>query len=96
MNDKLLAIGTIVKLKRLEAFRMMILGYYPIDEDTQQMYEYLAVIYPQGILNDESLFLIHSSDIEEIIFQGYSDEESELLREIIPATLQQIALEEDV
>lgn len=96
MNDKLLAIGTIVKLKRLEVVYMMILGYYPIDEDIQQMYEYLAVIYPQGILNDQSLFLIHSSDIEEIIFYGYSDEESELLREIIPETLQQIALEEDI
>lgn len=94
MSDKLLPIGTIVKLKQPDTICMMIIGYYPIDEEAGQMYEYLTVLYPQGILSKESLFLMDLSEIKEVVFRGYADEESEVLCEIIPQALQEIALEE--
>lgn len=95
MDDTLLAIGTIVKLKNIDAVDMMILGYYPIDKDMNEMYEYLAVIYPQGILNENSFFLLNSTDIAEVVYQGYADEESKLLREMIPKALKAVADKEE-
>lgn len=69
---KLLPVGTIVQMKKENSVLMMILGFYP--QNQQQIYDYVAVIYPQGIVNDEAFFLINHDEIKKVVFMGYTDE----------------------
>lgn len=94
--DELLSVGTIVKIKNaMESVRTMIIGYYPFSEETETMYEYSGIIYPQGITGDQSLLVFDSEDVEEVVFQGYTDEEGVELRKALPVLLGMIAREDE-
>lgn len=80
-ETNLLPLGTIVKLKDHEVLDFMIIGYYPVKEDTRQLFEYSSLLYPQGFLNQGQIFMFNSEDIEGVAFKGYSDEESEEYRD---------------
>lgn len=78
--NKFLPIGSIVKLKDDNNFEYMILGYYPIDQETDEKFDYAAVVYPQGYSYGNNLILFNKEDIENIEFKGYSDEENEFVK----------------
>lgn len=82
---ELLPIGTIIKLKEVEEYSFMIMGYYPIIQ--KKSYEYMCVEYPVGLNGEESCIGINSDIIEEVIFEGYSDERGDAFREAIPHML---------
>ena len=67
MNE-LLPLGTILKPKK-ESREYMIIGYYPLNQETNKLYDYATCLYPYGIA-EKKLFLINNSDIEEIHFYG--------------------------
>lgn len=70
----LLPIGSVVRLKGAEK-RLMIFGVRQTNEQTNQEYDYIGVLYPEGNMGEEMRFLFDHSDIDQIVFQGYSDEE---------------------
>lgn len=41
-------------------------------------FDYGGSIYPQGIIGDQILYFNHS-DIDKVVFQGYSDEDDKLM-----------------
>lgn len=46
------------------------------DRGKNKISDYIGVIYPNGINPDDALFF-NNEDIDQIIFEGYSDEEEE-------------------
>lgn len=73
----LLPIGTIVRLKDGEK-RLMICGVKQTNADGDgKEYDYLGVLYPEGHIGDDFQYLFNHTDIEEIVFRGYEDEERE-------------------
>lgn len=69
----LLPIGTVVTLKE-GVKSLMIIGIMQTDEN-EKVYDYIAVLYPEGFLNAETFFLFNNEDIVEVKFNGYIDAE---------------------
>jgi len=72
--SELLPIGTVVLLKNAEK-RLMIFGVGQTNETEHQDYDYIGVMYPEGNMGEGTQFLFNHSDIEQIFFRGYEDEE---------------------
>ena len=76
MNIKdLLPIGSIVLLNDGEK-RLMVCGIKQTDASgSGEEYDYLGVLYPEGHIGDQFQYLFNHSDINNIIFRGYEDNE---------------------
>ncbi|WP_088052177.1 DUF4176 domain-containing protein [Virgibacillus dakarensis] len=88
--ETLLPYGTIVLLKggnkRLVIYgrKQIVTGEGGEDIQTQEeeiteqtMYDYIGVPYPEGYISQEYTYAFNHSDIIDIIFRGYEDEEEE-------------------
>ena len=72
MKDKLLPIGSIIKMQEGEVY-LMVCGYVDkkklIENDH---YDYFCCIYPAGV-NGKDTILVQREKIEKVIFIGYQD-----------------------
>ena len=79
MNQKLYPLGTIVYLEE-GTKKIMIIGRGAVmhDDNLEEdvMYDYVGCLYPQGINPEDGLFFNHNN-IDQVIFEGYQDEEEE-------------------
>lgn len=73
---ELLPIGSVVLLKNAQK-RLMVFGVGQTNETDNIDYDYIGVMYPEGNMGDGSQFLFNHSDIDQIVFRGYEDEERE-------------------
>jgi len=71
---ELLPIGSIVILENGEK-KIMIYGRKQIAVKTNEEYDYVACLYPEGNINEDFTYLFNHSDIKEVVFTGYTDEE---------------------
>ena len=56
----------------------MIIGIKQFTEENPGVeYDYSAVLYPEGFLGKNTMFLFQHSDINDVIFRGYSNPERE-------------------
>lgn len=77
MFKELLPIGSVVLLK-CGIKKIMVTGIKPVSKDddgTEQEYDYIGVIYPEGYLNDEFNFLFNHYDVNDVVFRGYENPE---------------------
>lgn len=51
-----------------------------------QMYDYLGVPYPEGYISPEYSYVFNHSDIKEIVFKGYVNQEEEEFQNILQNT----------
>ncbi|USS90290.1 DUF4176 domain-containing protein [Fructilactobacillus carniphilus] len=76
-STKLLPLGSIVILKE-GLQKLMIVGrgavYGDSETGEEKFADYMAVIYPSGI-DPETTIFFNQSDIDKVIFKGFSDEE---------------------
>ncbi len=73
--ESLLPIGSIVLLKDGEK-KLMVIGIMQTDaEKPETEYDYLGILYPEGYLGSEEMYLFNHVDIEHIYFRGYEDKE---------------------
>lgn len=70
----LLPIGTVVLLVGGEK-RLMIYGIKQTEADTQEEYDYIGVVYPEGNMGKGTQFLFNHEQIKEVYFKGFEDEE---------------------
>ena len=75
MKEKYLPIGTVVTLKKATK-KIMIIGYCPVEREHNQMYDYSACLYPEGVIDSNRMLLFNHDQIETIHFEGYNDEEA--------------------
>ena len=75
-ND-FLPIGSIVVLKEYKK-KLMITGIMQyIKNRPKQRYDYLGVLYPEGDIGGQFRLTFDHSDIKEVVFRGYEDENRE-------------------
>lgn len=76
MFEGLLPIGTVVLLKDSEK-KIMITGVLQkqLDKNPDKIWDYTAVLYPEGTMGPDKSFLFDSNQIEKIYAIGYQDEE---------------------
>lgn len=87
MLKDLLPIGSVVILKG-GLRKLMIIGIkIATEEDPNNYFDYMGVLYPEGFLGDEGHFLFNHSDINDIIFTGYSNPEREEFLDFLESNL---------
>ncbi len=74
MYKDLLPIGSVVLLKGGEK-RIMICGRIQAKADTNEIYDYSACYYPQGIVDPKNMFFFNREAIERVFFIGFQDVE---------------------
>ena len=84
----LLPVGSVVRLKNAVR-KAVIMGYMqqvnPKDSPGRkpEVYDYMAVPYPEGYLGKGTVFLFNEENIEEVCFSGYESKESKGYMELI-------------
>jgi hypothetical protein len=74
---KYLPLGSIVMLKNGWK-KIMIIGYSPIDMNKEnKVYDYMACLYPEGVINTNYNILFNHEDIKQIFALGLRDEEQQ-------------------
>ena len=70
-----LPVGSVVLLKGATK-RIMITGYQTMDTGSpEKVWDYSAVLYPEGSLSSEQTLLFDHYQIDRIFFEGYKDDE---------------------
>ena len=72
--NELLPIGSVVILKNAVK-KLMIFGVGQTEEKENVEYDYIGVMYPEGNMGEGTQFLFNHSDIDEVFFRGYEDDE---------------------
>jgi len=80
--ESLLPLGSIVILNNGEK-RLMIYGRYQIASESEEEFDYVACLWPEGNLNAEHTYLFNHSDIATVAHHGYSDEEDSAFLETL-------------
>lgn len=70
---KLLPIGSVVKLSGKQ--KTMILGIKVKNFKTSEIFDYIAVLYPEGYVGPLGFLFFNHEEIKEVVFTGYEDEE---------------------
>ena len=73
----LLPIGSVVLVKEANK-KMMIIGILQKSGDKQ--YDYMAVLYPEGYLNSQKIYLFDHADIQEVHYLGFMGVEHQVFR----------------
>lgn len=76
---KLLPIGSVVLLKGAEK-RSTIIGYNTVVKEDKKEYDYIGIPYPEGYIDDETMFAFQQEDIEKIGFVGYINAECQIFQ----------------
>ena len=76
MKD-LLPIGSVVLLKDATK-KLVIIGILQVNPSESKTYDYLGVPYPEGYIGSNNNFLFNHSDINDIIFNGYTNPERDI------------------
>lgn len=75
MKGKLLPIGTVVTIEG-GTKKVMITGYYSKNEGESKIYTYNGCIFPEGFM-DNTFLLFDQPEIEDVLYRGLENEESE-------------------
>ena len=85
--EYLLPIGSIVRLKNGER-KLMIFGILQRErENPDQVFDYVAVPYPEGMQDMRLNVCFNHDDIEEIICRGYEDDDRKAFLLLLEATM---------
>ena len=92
MSEKMkwLPVGSVVRLKE-GVKRLLIASRLPLFDNEGEIvyYDYGAYLYPEGQIS-EHMFYFNHDDIEEVIFEGFTDEEEEKFQEIMNENIENI------
>jgi len=75
IGEKYLPIGSIVLLKGGNK-KLMITGYCAFqNQGKKEMFDYCGCLYPEGIISSDQILLFDHSQISEVYFIGFANEE---------------------
>ncbi|BCB05745.1 DUF4176 domain-containing protein [Bacillus sp. KH172YL63] len=77
---KLLPIGTVVKLSKVDK-AVMIYGYNQIQVSTNKQFDYIGVPYPEGNISPDYNVFFNRNLIEDVLHNGYVTDEDKKIRE---------------
>ena len=79
MYENLLPVGSVVLLKGGEK-RIMICGRIQTKAGEDEIYDYVACYYPEGIVDPNNMFFFNRDAIESVYFIGFQDAEELIYR----------------
>lgn len=88
-----LPLGSIVRLKEGKV-SLMIVGYTPIEPGTDNVLDYLAVMWPIGVMSSDRNLLFNRDQIEEVIFEGFSNDKEVEFRTKLEEAIEEIRAKE--
>jgi hypothetical protein len=71
---KYLPLGSVVKLEGADR-KMLIIGRAQTLLETNVLYDYSAVLYPDGFIDSKDLYVFNQEDIDTIFYVGMQDVE---------------------
>ncbi len=88
-----LPVGSVVLLKNGKK-PILVIGYKVKSQDKKVLendevvdndkaYDYCGVLYPEGIISSEIMYMFNNEDINDVLFKGYETKESKELSEYI-------------
>ncbi len=69
--EKILTIGSIVKVKYPDNLLFMIAGYFPKKEE--RIYDYSAVPFPFGLIDENQFLCFDRDEILKVMFESYTN-----------------------
>lgn len=72
--NKYLPIGSVVLLKNATK-RLMIIAVKVMDTGSKIEYDYGAVLYPEGYISADKIYLFNNKEVAKVYFAGYDDDE---------------------
>ncbi len=94
MYKNLLPIGSVVLLKGGEK-RVMICGRIQTRSGDENIYDYSACYYPEGIVGSDSMFFFNHDGIDKVFFMGFQDVEEMNFHEQVLDRLEELAYEDN-
>lgn len=85
MAKQLLPNGSVVTLKGATK-KLMTIGIEVEMEGDEKTYDYIAIPYPEGYIDSETMFLFMQEDIENVSFVGFVDAEMQIFRTALEET----------
>ena len=85
MAKQLLPNGSVVTLKGATK-KLMTIGVEVEMEGDEKTYDYIAIPYPEGYIDSETMFLFMQEDIENVSFVGFVDAEMQIFRTALEET----------
>ena len=90
MEERFLALGTIIKVRDTEKKSMIVgRGLKLIQNEEEKIFDYGAVPYPEGIIGDQLCYINHV-DITDVIYAGFKDEDDEKYIKLVEAIYNQL------
>ncbi|MCE5170435.1 DUF4176 domain-containing protein [Paenibacillus profundus] len=78
----LLPLGSIVLLRE-GSKKLMIYGRKQLQINTNRLFDYLGVVYPEGYIDENFSFLFNHEDIDVVAHVGFSNYEEEEFQNIL-------------
>lgn len=86
---ELLPIGSVVQLKKAEK-KLAIVGVLMNNNGTK--YDYIAVLHPEGYIDQQHMYLFNHNDIDNVLFLGYMNAEFQVFRGTLAKATEQTNL----
>lgn len=74
--EGLLPIGSIVRIDKAPQQQLQIAGLGQVKSSNREVYDYSAVLFPQGYYDGSHMIMLNNEDIVQIDAYGYIDDES--------------------
>lgn len=68
-----LPVGSVVRLKGGKV-NLIIVGYTPFEPGTDVVWDYLGAMWPMGVMASDRNLLFNRDQIDEVIFEGFSND----------------------
>ena len=95
MKKELLPIGSVVRLKDAKK-RIMITGFYVKEnENSDKIYDYVGVLYPEGVVQSDKNLVFNHSQIDKIYFRGFNDLEKQKFKDKLYKLIEKDVLERE-
>lgn len=86
--ENLLPIGSVVTLEGIDMVKLMIIGYYPENGKTGEIYDYLGVAYPHGLQLKAQTIGFNKALISEVLYKGLESTESTAVGKALPVLVE--------
>lgn len=90
-----LPLGSVVKLQKAVKTVLVIQRAVQVPKEDELVYfDYGAVLYPEGMLDDKIIYF-NQEDILEIVFEGYSNDDDKLVVKELDRLIKQLEEEKN-
>ncbi|GAF07902.1 DUF4176 domain-containing protein [Paenibacillus pini] len=81
-TDALLPLGSVVLLKGAHK-KLMIYGRKQIQIESNRLFDYIGVVYPEGYIDPNYSFLFNQDDVEKVEYIGYINDEEDRFQKVL-------------